>query len=124
MWVGIALPPNATVASDHRLSSFLFGFDGLRATWVTTPALFTGSNWSAARAELVSSGVPNPAEPAPIAYVAIDGTMYQGVALSPSGLALPLSSAAIAWFQDAGFVPVYENGAEVVYLVDLGALPT
>jgi len=124
MWVGVALPPGATVASDHRLSSFLFGFDGLRATWVTTPALFTDSSWSAARAELNSSGVPNPAFSAPIQYVAIDGVMYAGVALDPAALALPLTPAAVAWFGDAGFVPVYENGAQVVYLVDLSALPS
>jgi hypothetical protein len=124
MWAGVGVPVGSTVASDHRLSSFLFGFDGLRATWVTTPALFTGSTWSDARAELNSSGVPNPALPAPIEYVAIDGVMYGGVALSPSALAVPLSPAAIAWFGYAGFVPVYENGAEVVYLVDLSALPT
>ncbi len=124
MWVGVALPAGATVASDHRLSSFLFGFDDLRATWVTTPALFTGSSWSSARAELNSSGVPNPALAAPIQYVAIDGVMYAGVALNPSDLALPLSSSAIAWFGLEGFVPVYENGAEVVYLVDLSALPS
>jgi hypothetical protein len=124
MWVGVALPAGATVASDHRLSSFLFGFDGLRATWVTTPALFTGSSWSQALAELNASGVPNPAHPAPIDYVAIDGVMYDGVALNPSDLALPLSPAAIAWFGDAGFVPVYENGPQVVYLVDLAELPS
>ena len=124
MWVGVALPPGVTVASDHRLSSFLFGFDGVRATWVTTPSLFTGATWSAARAELNASGVPNPADAAPIAYVALDGVMVGGVALNPSDLALPLSSAAIAWFGYAGFVPVYENGGEVVYLVDLAALPS
>ncbi len=119
MWVGIALPAGATVASDHRLSSFLFGFDGLRATWVTTPALFTGSNWSSARAELLSSGVPNPADAAPIAFVAIDGVMYGGVALNPADLAEPLSEQAIGWFGRIVFVPLYENGLEVVYLVDL-----
>jgi hypothetical protein len=124
MWAGVAVPSGSTVATDHRLSSFLFGFDGLRATWVTTPALFTGSTWADARAELNSSGVPNPAFSAPIEYVAIDGVMYGGVALSPSTLALPLSPAAILWFELAGFVPVYENGPEVVYLVDLAALPT
>ncbi|HYA10367.1 MAG TPA: hypothetical protein VEH10_01660 [Thermoplasmata archaeon] len=119
MWVGVAVPAGATVASDHRLSSFLFGFDGLRATWVTTPSLFTGTNWSDARAELGSTGVPNPAFSAPVAYVALDGVMVGGVALNPSALALPLSSAAVAWFGLAGFVPVYENAGEVVYLVDL-----
>ncbi len=123
MWVGIALPPGVTVASDHRLSSFLFGFDGLRATWVTTPALFTGATWSDARAELNASGVPNPATAAPIEFVALDGVMLHGVALNPAALAVPMSARAIAWFGLAGFVPVYENGAEVVYLVDLSALP-
>ncbi len=124
MWVGIAVPAGSTVASDHRLSSFLFGFDDLRATWVTTPALFVGSSWSAARAELNSSGVPNPARPAAIEYVAIDAVMYGGVALNPADLALPLSAAAIQWFSDRGFVPVYENGAQVLYLVDLAELPS
>ena len=124
MWVGVALPPGTTVASDHRLSSVLFGFDGLRATWVTTPALFTGASWSSARAELNASGVPNPADAAPIEYVVLDGVMYGGVALDPAALAPPLSAAAVGWFGEAGFVPVYENGPEVVYLVDLSALPT
>jgi hypothetical protein len=124
MWAGVAIPSGATVASDHRLSSFLFGFDHLRATWVTTPALFTGSAWASARGELNDSGVPDPAFSAPIEYVAIDAVMYGGVALNPAALALPLSPAAVAWFEDAGFVPVYENGQEVVYLVDLDALPS
>jgi len=124
MWVGVGVPAGSTVASDHRLSSFLFGFDGVRATWVTTPSLFTGTNWSAARAELNASGVPNPALSAPIEYVALDGVMVGGVALSPSALAVPLSPEAVAWFGLAGFVPVYENGGEVVYLVDLPVVVT
>jgi hypothetical protein len=124
MWVGIAIPAGSTVASDHRLSSFLFGFDALRATWVTTPGLFVGSNWSTALAELNDSGVPNPAQPAPIQFVAIDAVMYGGVAMNPSSLAEPLTPAAILWFGLPGFVPVYENGLEVVYLVDLGPLAT
>ncbi len=123
MWVGVALPPGVTVASDHRLSSFLFGFDGLRATWVTTPALFTGTSWAAARAELNASGVPNPATAAPIEFVALDAVMLHGVALNPADLALPMTGAALAWFGLPGFVPVYENGPQVVYLVDLSALP-
>ena len=124
MWVGIAEPPGTTVATDHRLSSFLFGVDDLRATWVTTPALFTGSSWSAARAELNASGVPDPAHAAAIELVALDAVMVTGVALNPADLALPLSGAALHWFDDVGFVPIYENGAQVVYLVDLAALPS
>lgn len=125
MWVGIAFPPNTTVASDHRLSSFLFGVDGLRATWVTTPVLFTGqaADRAAAFAELRSVGVPDPAHPAPIELVAIDQVMSGGVALDPGALSVPLSGAAETWFELAAFVPVYENGPEVVYLVELSALP-
>ena len=121
MWVGIAAPPTWVVATDHRLSSMIFGFDGNPATWTTTPALFTGSNWSAAVAELRSSGTPY--ENRPIAIVAVDGVMYTGVALDPSAPALPLSHDAIGWFERLPFVPLYENGLEVVYLVDSSFLP-
>lgn len=124
MWVGIAEPSNQTVASDHRLSSMIFGFDGNPATWVTTPVLFTAtsnSEKSGATAELMSSGVPDPASARPIDLVAVDSVMYSGVALSPSDLATPLSGAAILWFDSLPFVPVYENGLEVVYLVVLYA---
>jgi hypothetical protein len=123
MWIGIAEPSGVTVATDHRLSSMIFGIDGNPATWVTTPALFTGNDPAAATAELVSSGVPNPAAAKPIDLVAVDSVMYTGVALDPSGLALPLSSSAIAWFETVPFLPIYENGLDVVYLVVLYVPP-
>jgi hypothetical protein len=119
MWIGIAEPRTATVASDHRLSSMIFGFDGNPGTWVTTPILFNGdaAQWPQAYAELNASGVPNPADARPIDLVVVDSVMYSGVALSPSALAVPLSPAAIAWFAGAPFLPIYENGADVVYAV-------
>ena len=129
MWIGITDPPgaaaraNLTVATDHRLSSMIFGFDGNSATWVTTPGLFTGSDPATATAELRSSGVPDPAHARPIDLVVVDSVMYTGVALNPSDLALPLSGAAIAWFGEVPFLPLYENGAEVVYLVLVEYLP-
>ncbi|HXW67471.1 MAG TPA: hypothetical protein VEL82_06325 [Thermoplasmata archaeon] len=119
-WIGIAEPPTSVVASDHRLSSMIFGFDGNPATWDSTPALFTGSNWSNARAELLSSGAPYVHHP--IDLVAVDSVMYGGVALDPSSAALPLSAAAIAWLGGMPFVPLYESGANDVYLVDASAL--
>ena len=121
LWIGIAEPRSATVASDHRLSSMIFGFDGNPATWDSTPALFTGSNWSAAAAELRSSTAPEQA--LPIDLVAVDSVMYGGVALNPAGLAVPLSAAAIAWFASLPFVLLYESGPNVVYLVDASFLP-
>ena len=120
LWVGVAAPPTWAVASDHRLSSMIFGFDGNPATWVTTPALFNGnsSDWPAAEAELRLAEAPNGDHLHPIALVAIDSVMYSGVALDPASLAEPLSPAAIAWFSGLPFVPLYENGQNVVYLVD------
>jgi hypothetical protein len=121
MWVGIAEPRSAVVASDHRLSSMIFGFDGNRATWDSTPALFTGSSWPAAVAELRHSNAPN--SPFPIDLVAVDSVMYDGVALSPANATIPLSSSAIAWFGGLPFVLLYESGSNVVYLVDSTVLP-
>ncbi len=103
MWVGIAVPSTWTVASDHRLSSLIFGVDGNPTTWTSTPVLFTGtaSQVAQAYAELRSSGTPY--TPRAIDLVAVDSVMYDGVALNPSLLTLPLSSAAIGWF---GWPPV------------------
>ncbi len=121
MWIGIAEPRSAVVASDHRLSSMIFGFDGNPATWDSTPALFTGNNWTAAVAELDRSSAPDVA--LPIDLVAVDSVMYAGVALNPSAQAHPLSSPAIEWFGGLPFVLLYENGQDVVYLVDATLLP-
>ncbi len=121
MWVGLAAPPTWTVASDHRLSSMIFGFDGNPATWSSTPALFTGTNWSAAAQELASSGTPYTNRP--IDLVAVDSVMLQGVALNPSEPALPMTPQAVAWFETAPFVPLYESGPNVVYLVDAELFP-
>ncbi len=121
MWSGLGIPHSAAIASDHRLSSAIFGFSGQQATWDSTPALFTGSNWSAARAELASS--PAPYALHAIDYVVIDSVMYTGVALNPSQAALPLSPQAIAWFGQLPFVPVYENGPNLIYLVDSAEMP-
>ncbi|MCI4364071.1 MAG: hypothetical protein L3K13_07225 [Thermoplasmata archaeon] len=118
MWSGGALSPGTAVASDHRLSSMLFGVDRLAATWQSTPALFTGKNRSAALQELESSPSPHAPYVYPISAVAVDGTMYSGVALDPNAPASALSSEAIGWFGGEPFVPVYENGLESVYWVD------
>ena len=117
MWVGLAEPRTVVVASDHRLSSMIFGFDGNPATWDSTPALFTGSNWSAAVSELRDSPAPNSPD-RPVDLVAVDSVMYGGVALDPSGPAIPLNPSAVHWFGELPFVLLYENGLNVVYLVD------
>lgn len=109
MWAASGLPPGTVVASDHRLSSLLFGFDGARATWDSTPALFNGADRAAAIGELQHS--PAPQTERPIQAVAVDGVMRStGVALDPSALAVPLSPAAAGWLDTGPFVPIYEDG--------------
>jgi hypothetical protein len=121
MWTSNGLPPGTVVATDHRLSSLLFGFDGTRATWDSTPALFTGSDATNAGVELRGALAPHTL--LPVDAIALDGTMRTvGVALSPSDPALPISGAALEWFQHGPFVPLYENQNEAVYWVS-GPLP-
>ncbi len=122
MWVGLGAPPTWVVATDHRLSSMIFGFDGNPATWDSTPALFNGANWTAALSELRASDAPHTLRP--IDLVAVDSVMYTGVALNPSAIAQPLSTAAQHWFTQLPFVPLYRNGLEVVYLVVLSSAPS
>lgn len=124
MWTGIAVPPSAAVASDHRVSSMVFGFDGNPATWQSTPDLFVGSNWSQALAELQSSPAPDSRSILPITLVIVDGTMRStGVALNPASPAPPMSANATAWFSGPPFLVVYENGGTTAYWVDLSAAP-
>ena len=116
-WAGIAMSTPVTVASDHRLSSMLFGFDGLSATWDSTPQLFTGTSWSGASAELNASYAPH-GTPMPIDAVAVDSTMRSvGVALDPGQLAQPMSPQAASWLSGPPFVVLYENGPQAVYWV-------
>ncbi|MGI0132555.1 MAG: hypothetical protein ACREDK_05620 [Thermoplasmata archaeon] len=119
LWAGVGLPAGTTLASDHRLSSMFFGFDGLPATWDSTPALFTGSSRTVALGELASVQAPHAGEVRPINAVAVDATMLDvGVALDPNQLAAPMSPAAVQWLGEPPFVPVYENGASTIYWVD------
>jgi hypothetical protein len=118
MWAGSGLPNGTVVATDHPLSSMLFGFDGAYATWQGTDALFTGSNRTAMLTLLRSVAAPHCPYRFPAETVAVDGTMATGVALDPSAPAVPMSEAATAWFGGAPFVPVYENGPQTVYWVD------
>jgi hypothetical protein len=119
LWGGIGLAPHTAVASDHRLSSMMFGFDDLATTYQTTPDLFIGNSWATAAVELHWSGAP--LQSRVIEAVAVDAAMYSGVALQPANLAVPMSSQAVQWLQGPPFIPIYESGSQVVYWVDWGS---
>ncbi|MCI4366853.1 MAG: hypothetical protein L3K08_03785 [Thermoplasmata archaeon] len=121
-WAAGGLPAGTVVASDHRLSSYLFGVDADRPTWDSTYGLFCGADRNTAVDEL--AGSPAPSRSLPIEAVAVDGTMRTvGVALDPSAEAAPMSSNASGWLDGPGFIPLYENQGETVYWVDTATLP-
>ncbi len=123
MWTGTALPPSTVVVADHPLSSMLFGFDGVYATWQNAGDVFVGTNWSQTARSLESVAAPHCPYRFPAQAVVVDSQMYVGVALNPSAPALPLSAAARGWLLTGPFVPLYQNGLNVVYWIDgpLGA---
>jgi hypothetical protein len=107
------------VASDHRLSSALYSFGVLYATWDTTPRLFHNDSFDAGvRAELAGPQAPHAARR--VDYVAYDRTMESGVALDPNAQASRPSEAAIAKFEGCPFTRIYDNGYARVYLIDWG----
>ena len=122
-WAGGALAPGTVVATDHRLSSYLFGVDGDRATWGSTYPLFCGTDRTAALTQL--AGAPAPTALLPIGAVAIDGTMRStGVALDPAAQAVPISPEAAEWLAAPPFLPIYENQGETVAWVAGSGLPS
>lgn len=123
MWTGTALPASAVVVTDHPLSSMLFGFDGVYATWQNAGDVFTGTNWSQTARSLESVAAPHCPYRFPAQVVVVDAQMYVGVALNPSATAQPLSPEAREWLAQGPFVPLYQNGYAVVYWIDgpLGA---
>jgi hypothetical protein len=122
-WASTGLPAGTVIATDHRLSSYLFGVDSEPATWDSTYGLFCGTDRTSALHEL--AGSPAPTRSQPIDAVVVDGTMRNiGVALDPSAEAQPMSANASDWLEGPGFLPIYENQGETVYWVDAGTLPS
>jgi len=118
-WAGESTPVHAVYASDHRLSSMLFGIEGKYATWDTTPRTFHEENFSRdVMAELASAG--SPFTPRRVEYILISDVMKQGVALDPNAPARPMSENAAGKFMDSPFITLYDNGFTRIIMIDWG----
>lgn len=107
LWAKDHLPPGATVAADHRVSSLLYGFAGMRATWDYTPRTFHGESWEDVRDELKSLGIPS-GDAQRIDYVFLSPQIREGVTLLQWENSRPMSDAAYAkFFEDPHFERVY-----------------
>jgi len=119
VWSGQEIPVRqALVASDHRMSSMLYGFGGLNATWDSAyHTLHDDLNGS--RAEL--KDVEAPSGHGRINYVLVDDVIERGVALKQWQNAEPMSNEAKAKFGEPPFQKVYEGRGVDIYFVGLVA---
>lgn len=116
-----AVPRNATIAADHRVSSLLFGLAGAHPTWDFTPRTYHAENATEALDELRQVHVPGLGD-ARVDYVLVSPDIERGVTLVQWENSRPMSAAAIAKFDDAAaFEKVYDVDGVRIYRVLWGA---
>jgi hypothetical protein len=116
-WIGSEVPQRQSlVATDHRMSSMVFGFGNVNATWDEAPHTFH-DDLNGSKAELQNVGAPS--GHARISYVLIDDIIKDGVALRQWENAKPMSKEAVAKFNDPPFTKIYEKGDLDIYFVGL-----
>ena len=114
VWLRTNTPPSATVASDHRLSSIVFGFSGRNATWEKGGyPIFTSSNPGELYAGLNSSQTPSGNKT--IDYLLLDTYMMEGGNFYPNQTAIPVSPFVLNTIQGGNFILLYSNGLATVY---------
>ena len=116
LWLRQTAAPGELVATDHRMSSMVFGFANVNATWDDAYHTLHG-NLSEAVSEM--AGLDTPSGHATVSMVLVDPAIERGVALKQWENALPMSDAARAKFSSPVFVKVYEAGGVKEYMVDL-----
>jgi hypothetical protein len=120
VWCGSSLEPDATVATDHRLSSMLFGFTGINGSWDDLYDVFHGERFEDVREELTNTTLP--AGKKRVDYVIISDTFKDGVALVHFKEAKELTPEAEAKFFRSPFYKIFDSGKVQVYAIDWGSV--
>lgn len=116
-WARENLTKGATVASDHRMSSMLFGFAGLNATWDEADKILHAPSYEECKDELES--IRTPSGEKSIDYILLDDDIKEGAALLQWENAKPMSKEAQEKFEMWPFVKLYEaNGVEIYGIVE------
>lgn len=118
VWCRDNIESGSTIATDHRLSSMLFGFAGLNASWDSMKKTFTETSFEAARSELNNSAVPSGHKRTD--YVMLSKEMREGVALTQWEPASEMSEGAVAKFWKTPFYTIYDSGEVQVFVIDWG----
>src|SRR5919201_47935 len=108
------------ISTDHQGSTTLFGFGGLNATWDRARAAFSNPDGEPRD----FSGIDSPSGKKDGTFVWIDRDMEAGVRLTPWETAAPMSPGAIAKFDEAPFVKVFDKGYGRFYWIGWGCSPT
>jgi hypothetical protein len=108
------------IVSDHQGSTTVFGFGGQNATWDRTREPFLASDpWCAGLVDINSpSGRKNGT------VIWIDRDTEAGIRLTPWEAANPMDPAAIAKFDKAPFIKIFDNGYARLYWIAWGYTPT
>lgn len=106
------------VLADHRVSTILFGFAGVNATWDTTSTPFFASDFAQARDGLAN--VLSPSGLSTVTYVWVDADEITGIQLRPTEPAQPMSTATLTMLSNSPFLKVFDTGYAQVYWVAWG----
>jgi len=115
IWIRESVEDDALVASDHRISSMVFGFGRVNATWENAPDTIQGETLDEYADELNLTKSPSGSKS--IDYVVISQELREGVTLAQWEPAKPISDEAIEKFQKYPFYKVFDNGEVQVYMV-------
>ncbi len=98
------------------MSSMLFGFGGLNATWDEAYKTLHAPSYEECEDEIKSISTPSGKKS--INYILLDDEIKEGVALLQWENAKPMSKAAQEKFEKYPFIKLYEaNGVEIYGLV-------
>lgn len=106
-------------ATDHRVSTILFGLGGVRATWDKVSLPLHALTFDEARVEM--EWVEDlPGGSARIDYVLLDQDLIAGAMLFPWDPALPLSQGAQDKFLGEHYLKLYDDGYSQLYWINWG----
>jgi hypothetical protein len=106
--------PITLVATDHRLSSLVYGFANHDATWEASAPILLGDR-DTALAALNSTASPSGRTQPPVVLLSND--VVEGAALSQWEPASPLRGAALDKFGAPPFVKIFDNGDAVAFWI-------
>jgi hypothetical protein len=114
-WLRNSVPEESTIATDHRMSSMVFGFAELNATWDSAYDTLHSPTFEGARAEL--EGLETPSGMKRIDYVLLTDDIKSGAALLQWEEAEPMSPDAQNKFENSPFIRIYGSEKAEIYLV-------